>query len=93
MSGGRHLALDAASAWTGFLANVELNPWSAELDTRNNRGFGDVGGLVYERDDHHVAVIGRFSAVFIGFSAISVVSRRTYPVAAHRSWKIRRLKL
>jgi hypothetical protein len=32
-------------------------------------------------------------ALFLMFSALLSCSRRTYPVAAHRSWKIRRFIL
>mgnify|MGYP001332749722 CR=1 FL=1 len=39
-----------------------------------------------------MGVIGRFSALPLGLSALSAALRRTYPVAAHRSWKIRRSK-
>jgi hypothetical protein len=40
-----------------------------------------------------MGLIGAFSALFLGLSAVSVDFVRTYPVAARRSWKIRRSKL
>jgi hypothetical protein len=40
-----------------------------------------------------MGLIGTFSALFLGLSALSVDFVRTYPVTARRLWKIRRLKL
>lgn len=68
----------------------------AELDTRNNHGFGAMIGRIAAigaRVALWATPIGRSGAVFIGFSVCSVDFRRSYPVAAHRSWKIRRSKL
>ena len=67
-----------------------------EMDTRNNHDFRAVIGLVAgtaARDATGRVGLVTFRPMFFGFSAIFADFRRAYPVAAHRSWKIRRSKL
>jgi hypothetical protein len=66
-----------------------------QLFTRNNHGSRAAISLIVGGSERRCmrGVIGRFSALSLGLSAPSADFRRTYPVAAHRSGKIRRSKL
>ena len=80
--------------WTTLALVIDCH--TRELDTRNNRGFGDVigrGAALCMQDDRLCGQIVRCALVLMGLSAVSEDFRRSYPVAAHRSWKIRRSKL
>jgi hypothetical protein len=71
--------------------SASYNP--AHVDTRNNWSFGDAigrGASLGVQDDRLCGQIVRCVPVLIGLSAVSADFRRSYPVAARRSWKIRR---
>jgi hypothetical protein len=67
-----------------------------KLDTRNNHGFRVATGR-RSRDRREpcylMGPIGRFSVWSLGISVLAADFMRAYPVAARRSWKIRRSKL